>query len=122
MDHAYDDPEIGPIEFLLAVLHDPTVPIQLRADAARHLCSLGYGDLSQVPPRQHVTIHITGGLPKLLDTPPCTDINDCINRTTPCPWSDIMRSVQGVNYKSCREQIDHSPMVPIATRKDLRLQ
>jgi hypothetical protein len=117
MDHAYNNPDIGPIEFLLAVLHDPTVSIQLRADAARHLCSLGITD---TPPVQHITIHITGGIPQLLDTPPCVDINDCINRTTPCPWSAIMRSIQGVNYKPCREMIAEAG--PIPRPKDVRLQ
>jgi hypothetical protein len=34
-DHEYDRPDIGPIEFLLAVLHDPTVSLEDRMEAAR---------------------------------------------------------------------------------------
>jgi hypothetical protein len=117
MDHAYNDPDISPLEFMFAVLHDPTVPTITRLEAARTLAL--YVPLN---PPKHVTIHITGGIPKYLDEyPPCVDINDCINRTTPCPWSAIMRSIQGYSYKPCKEQID-SGMVPIAQRKDIRLQ
>jgi hypothetical protein len=37
VEHAYDTPDIGPREFLLAVLHDPTVDPYLRNDAAAKL-------------------------------------------------------------------------------------
>jgi hypothetical protein len=33
-DHPYDAPGLSPLEFLLAVIHDPTVPLNHRMDAA----------------------------------------------------------------------------------------
>src|SRR5262249_26017454 len=35
--HAYDDPDLSPIEFLQAVYRDPLLPMSLRIDAARGL-------------------------------------------------------------------------------------
>jgi hypothetical protein len=114
VEHEYDRRGISPIEFLLAVMRDPTLPIPIRAKAAKDLMDVGYVHITE-----HLTIRIEGGLPKLLDTPPCVDINDCITRTTPCPWTEILRSIQGVNFRPCHEQTDHAS-VPI--RKDPRLQ
>jgi hypothetical protein len=34
MDHAYNDPSLSPLQFLLAVLHDPTVDMDDRIKAA----------------------------------------------------------------------------------------
>jgi hypothetical protein len=36
-EHPYDNPALGPREFLLAVLNDPTVPLPDRQKAAWHL-------------------------------------------------------------------------------------
>ena len=35
--HAYDDPDLSPIEFLQAVYRDPLLPMSIRIDAARGL-------------------------------------------------------------------------------------
>jgi hypothetical protein len=113
MEHEYDRRGISPIDFLLAVMRDPTLPIPIRGKAAKDLCDLGYIST------ETIRIDVRGGFPQLLDTPHCVDINDCINRTTPCPWSAILRSMQGVNYKPCKDQLDQASL-PI--RKDPRLQ
>ena len=33
--HAYDDPDLSPLEFLLAVMRDPTVPLEERVATAK---------------------------------------------------------------------------------------
>jgi hypothetical protein len=108
-DHAYNDANLSPREFLLAVACDPTVKLKHRIQAAAHLEQI-YGDIIR-----QVTIHI-GGFPEYdHNAEPCVDVNDCINRTTPCPWEQIMRSIQGVRFHSCKDQAertiaqDHSP-------------
>jgi hypothetical protein len=35
MAHAYDNPELSSVQFLLAVMHDQTVPMYLRMKAAQ---------------------------------------------------------------------------------------
>jgi hypothetical protein len=35
-DHAYNAPDLSPLAFLLAVVHDPSVPISMRILAAHH--------------------------------------------------------------------------------------
>jgi hypothetical protein len=35
MPHAYDNPELSAVQFLLAVMRDQSVPLYLRIDAAR---------------------------------------------------------------------------------------
>ena len=35
MAHAYDNPELSSVQFLLAVMHDQTVPLYLRMKAAQ---------------------------------------------------------------------------------------
>lgn len=35
LEHEYDRPELGPVEFLLAIMHDPTLSIHERLEAAR---------------------------------------------------------------------------------------
>lgn len=47
---AYDAPGLSPRGFLLAVMHDPSVPIRDRMDAASKLLRL-YGENSFKPPR-----------------------------------------------------------------------
>jgi hypothetical protein len=59
VDHEYNRRGIGPIQFLLAVMHDTTVPLPVRAKAAKDLCDLGYGEIGSF---RHVTIHVTGGM------------------------------------------------------------
>jgi hypothetical protein len=87
--------------FLLNLMHDPHAPMRHRIKAAKKLISAGLGDIAQVH-----TIHIviTGGLPEYIDTWMCEDINDCITRTDPCPWSNIIRSIQGARFTSCKDQ------------------
>jgi hypothetical protein len=60
IDHEYNRRGIGPIAFLLAVMNDTTVPLPLRAKAAKDLCDLGYANIGTI---RQVTIQVTGGLP-----------------------------------------------------------
>jgi hypothetical protein len=54
-----DEPNISPLEFLFAVMHDPACDLQHRIDAAVKLLELGMGQYSHVP-KVHITIR--GGL------------------------------------------------------------
>jgi hypothetical protein len=56
-DHAYNDPDLSATDFLRAVMHDRTVPLCLRKDAAAYLLRL------PEPPPAVVTIKIAGGMP-----------------------------------------------------------
>jgi hypothetical protein len=76
-------------------MHDSAVPIMHRMDAAKALMALGLGNVSGIG-----TLHvkIEGGIPEYdSSAEPRADINNCISRTTPCPWAAIVRSIQGVN-------------------------
>jgi hypothetical protein len=44
-----DEPNISPLEFLFAVMHDPTCDLQHRMNAAVKLLELGMGGYSRVP-------------------------------------------------------------------------
>jgi hypothetical protein len=57
-DHEYNDPNISATDFLTAMMHDRTVPLALRVDAANHLMRLPQ------PPPAVVTVRIQGGVPK----------------------------------------------------------
>jgi hypothetical protein len=57
-DRAYNEPGIGATEFIRAVMHDTTVPLLLRIDAANHLLRL------PEPPPAVITIKIQGGVPE----------------------------------------------------------
>jgi hypothetical protein len=106
MDHAYNDPNISPHDFLEAVYRDPTVKLKHRMQAASLLVQIYNASLPQV------VIHI-GGFAEYDETAePCADINDCINRTTPCPWEAVMRSIPGVNYRPCKEQLEQNAKNP----------
>ena len=48
--HAYDDPTIDDIEFMLAVRKDPTMALAVRMDAAVWLIKMGYGDIAYIRP------------------------------------------------------------------------
>ena len=66
----YNDPELPPMEFLLAVMHDDKVPMAARIDAAKAVSVYMHPRLAQVT--QEVTagikIVIEGGLPALPGT------------------------------------------------------
>jgi hypothetical protein len=111
-DHAYNDPNISPHDFLEAVYRDPTVKLKHRMQAANLLVQIYNASIPQI------TIRI-GGFPELIDTWMCTDINDCIHRTDPCPWSDILRAAQGVNFRPCKDQHRHE--MPELPNKNSRL-
>jgi hypothetical protein len=51
--HAYDDPDLGPIQFLEAVMHEDTLSIALRMKAAKHLALI-----AAKAPQSSVTIRI----------------------------------------------------------------
>jgi hypothetical protein len=57
--HEYDDPAIGGMDFLLAVMRDVSVPLAIRIQAAAALLPV-----YRAPP-QVLTIRITGGLGEL---------------------------------------------------------
>jgi hypothetical protein len=56
-DHEYNDPNISATDFIKAVMHDPTVPLSLRTEAASHLLKI------PEPPPAVVTLKIEGGVP-----------------------------------------------------------
>jgi len=87
-------------EFLLSVMHNPRLPLVQRIDAAAKLLKI-------MPPEPEARVIIRiGGFPKLRDTWHCEDINDCLTRTDPCPWSNIIRAMEGVNFRPCKEQAE----------------
>jgi hypothetical protein len=59
-DHTYDTPGISPHDFLLAVMHDRTVDLHLRMQAAEELCRLNLGNIGAI---HTLRIVIEGGLP-----------------------------------------------------------
>jgi hypothetical protein len=54
--HEYDDPSLDAVGFLLAVMHDQTLSLAVRVDAAHKLLPI------YRPPPQILNIRITGGL------------------------------------------------------------
>ena len=69
-EHAYDDPELSPKDFLLAVMHDKRLPMSVRTDAAAKVAVFEHPRLAQVSQdvTSGVTIRIEGGLPLLPGT------------------------------------------------------
>jgi hypothetical protein len=57
--HEYDDPSLDAVGFLLAVMHDQTLSLAVRMDAANKLLPI------YRPPPQTLHIKITGGLGEL---------------------------------------------------------
>jgi|SRR6516162_8109087 hypothetical protein len=66
--HAYNAPDLSPKEFLLRVMHDPSVPIRDRLDAASKLLRLYPFDWD--PPRCKIII---GGIPSSYDHGSCSE-------------------------------------------------
>lgn len=69
-DHAYNDPDLPPMEFLLSVMHDRRTPLAARIDAAKSVSVYMHPRLAQVTQEVSggVTIKIEGGLPELPGT------------------------------------------------------
>jgi hypothetical protein len=59
--HTYNSPGFGAHEFMLAVMHEPTVDLGLRMYAAERLCHAGLGDIGVV--RVHKIIIDAGYVP-----------------------------------------------------------
>jgi hypothetical protein len=57
--HPYNDPSLGPLAFLRAVMHDPSASLHHRMRAADILMSIGQGHIG-VEREPEVTIHIGG--------------------------------------------------------------
>ena len=57
--HPHNLPGLSGHEFLLAVMHDPTVDLHDRMVAAEELCRQGLGDIGTI---RTLTIVITGGI------------------------------------------------------------
>jgi hypothetical protein len=69
-DHKYNDPDLPPMEFLLAVMHDRRTPMAARIDAAKAVSVYMHPRLAQVT-QETITgtkIIIEGGLPPLPGT------------------------------------------------------
>ena len=67
---AYNDPALPPMEFLLAVMHDPACPMAARIDAAKAVSVYMHPRLAQVT-QENISgtrIIIEGGLPALPGT------------------------------------------------------
>ena len=69
-EHEYDDPQLSPKEFLLAVMRDKRLPVAARVDAAAKVAVYEHPRLQQVNQdlTAGVTIRIEGGLPALPGT------------------------------------------------------
>jgi hypothetical protein len=67
---AYNNPDISPQDFLLAVMHDERLPMASRIDAATKVAVYVHARLAQVTQdiTAGVTIRIEGGLPELPGT------------------------------------------------------
>jgi len=68
--HKYNDPNLPPMEFLLAVMHDDRVPMAARIDAAKAVSVYMHPRLAQISQEISggVKIIIEGGLPQLPGT------------------------------------------------------
>jgi hypothetical protein len=69
-DHAYNEPDLPPMEFLLAIMHDRRTPLAARIDAAKAVSVYMHPRLAQVTQEISggVKIIIEGGLPALPGT------------------------------------------------------
>jgi len=69
-DHAYNDPELSPKQFLIAVMRDRRVPLTARMEAAAKVSVFEHPRLAQVSQdiNAGVRIIIEGGLPALPGT------------------------------------------------------
>lgn len=67
---AYNDPSLDPKDFLLAVMHDPRLPMAARIDAASKVSVYIHPRLAQMTQdiTAGLTIRIEGGLPALPGT------------------------------------------------------
>jgi hypothetical protein len=61
-DHDYNDPNISPKDFMLAVMRDPSVPLSLRMDAANNVAPYEHAMAPHIQPQVHLTLRIEGGL------------------------------------------------------------
>jgi hypothetical protein len=61
--HAYDDPDLSPKDFMLAVMRDTTLPIQTRVKAAAYLLPLTEHQPRTVVHGSMITI-VIGGMPE----------------------------------------------------------
>lgn len=80
-DHSYDDDELSPKDFLLAVMRDKRVPLAVRMDAAAKVAVFEHPRLAQVSQdvTSGITVRIDGGLPAMPGT------NVIMPSTTPPP-------------------------------------
>jgi hypothetical protein len=67
---AYNNPELDPREFLVAVIHDKRLPMSARIEAAKAVAVYMHPRLAQVNQEVNtgLNINITGGLPSLPGT------------------------------------------------------
>ena len=110
--HAYDVPNLSPKEFILRVMHDPSVPIKDRMDAASRLLRLFPFDWDR--PRYKVII---GGIPSLHDHGSCSEAdyfregsteNDSQNRKS----AQIATSHHGDDEPPLNMERYSSPLTP----------
>lgn len=69
-EHKYDDIDLSPKDFLLAVMRDKRIPLSARMDAAAKVAVYEHPRLAQVNQDLNagITIRIEGGLPNLPGT------------------------------------------------------
>jgi hypothetical protein len=60
MTSTYNSPGLSAHEFLLSIVHDPSLDLYTRMDAAGKLMTAGLGDVGTVTT---ITINIEGGIP-----------------------------------------------------------
>jgi hypothetical protein len=88
--HKYDNPELSPREFLIAVMHDERLPISVRLDAAAKVAVYEHPRLAQVTQdiTAGMTIRIEGGLPVLPGTNIIMPETEKVSRKTNGSGSD----------------------------------
>jgi hypothetical protein len=82
---AYNDPDLSPVEFLNALMHDTRLPIPMRIEAAKAVSVYIHPRLAQVTQdvTAGMTIRIQGGLPDLPGTNIIMPTHEKPGRQTP---------------------------------------
>ena len=83
IQHAYNAAGLSPLEFMIAVMNSQHLPMTIRMDAAKAAAPY----VRNHPEAITRIVRLTGGIPyETCWADVCADVEDCRNRTTPCPW------------------------------------